>query len=253
MTAPSNLSFETGDATPGSALGWTLTPVSSASVIGQYDAGRRERFEWLTGYRLDGRTSGDTTAGNADSFTWTESYIFGAQQDGNLETGSYDSVQVQRFSKWITLTEYRAEREPGDVTAGAYDSLPAQRFSKWLASLTGYRVTRDPGDVTAAAFDSGARTTDRFIAVRDAEWTATAGSVELESDDPPMVGSAVYVSTTDTLPGGFAVDTAYAVVNRSGSTFRLATGPSHPAITPTTTGTGTHSLTAAPEFCWPAD
>ena len=245
MTAPSNLSFETADATPGSALGWTVTPVSSASVIGQYDAGRRERFEWLTGYRLGGRTSGDTAAGNSDGFTWTESYIFGAQQDGNLETGSYDSIQVQRFSKWITLTEYRAEREPGDVTAGAYDSLPAQRFSKWLASLTGYRVTRDPGDVTAGI-------TDSFIAVRDAAWTATAGSVELASPDPPMVGSAVYVSTTDTLPGGFAVDTPYWVVNRSGLTFRLSATSGGSPITPTTTGTGTHSLTAAPAFCWPA-
>lgn len=269
VTSPANLRFLTAGASPGLAAGWTPTITSSALGYGTYqiDASvlrrRAETFTYwlvgLDGYRFDGFEDTDLAVGNRDSFAvgWADGYA-PAFTSGQTLTGMYDSGAhvFEAFALWGTAGYFLGPNVVGtNVTHGLYDAgaHTAENFTAWTAALAGYR-TASFASSSAASFDAHlANASEMFRAVADTTWAAVSPPTSslFCTVNTPAIDSAVLLTTTGTLPAGFALSTTYWVVaSTAGVSFALAATRGGSAITATTAGTGIHGLTADPAYGW---
>jgi hypothetical protein len=249
------------DVVPGVSFGLSTTPGGSAMNVAAGSGTVREPTnEWY----LRSFAGGGTVPHLLETFDWHPDYVF-ESPNVNVSVGYYNALYVlpngtpyDRFDVGWGLDNYRFNgRDPGDITAGTYDSTSAQQADNWLASLANYRFSgRDPGDVTTGQYPNAPGAPDLpaevFLAVSDAEFVALSGDPDLQSTNPPAVDTSLLFSSTDTLPGGFSTSTTYVVISSGSGVFQVSTSSGGPAVTPTDSGSGTHSLTADTRYCWKA-
>lgn len=86
-----------------------------------------------------------------------------------------------------------------------------------------------------------------FHAAYSSTFTAATTDICTSSSGVPSTGTAVVLTTTNTLPAGLATATNYFVIRLSDTTFKLATtianADAGTAVDITDTGTGTHTIT----------
>ena len=90
--------------------------------------------------------------------------------------------------------------------------------------------------LTSGTFNTTA-TNDTFTANDTTDFITSTSAHNLVN------GDKVVLTTTGTLPGGLSLSTGYFVINKTATTFQLATIPYGAAIDITDTGTGTHTWT----------
>lgn len=105
------------------------------------------------------------------------------------------------------------------------------------------------GSTTVTVTDAGhGGTTGDFVSFRGAialstqTYTADSGTDYITFTTALPNGTTLEVFTTDTVPGGLAVDTRYYVINASGATCQLALSNGGAAINISSTGSGTQTF-----------
>lgn len=250
MPSPANLSFESGSA--GVATSWTLSGAGTAEDVGLYvgadgEDWPEETFEqWDPAMDDYSSTITSVGAGNEEPFTaWFTGQDAYSDTISGAAAGNTESFE----SSW-TADGFSATISSS--TAGNDEDYEAD----W--SNDGYQDTLGGGDVTAGDYSIPGNT-DPFEAfeypVPDFVFTAEIGSEVLQSPGHTLVNdTAIYLVSTNTLPGPYNYYTRYYVISAvAGVSFKLNTVPGgSTGIEATDLGIGEHNTTADPSLYWPS-
>lgn len=285
MPAPSNLSFETQDAQPGTALFWTLVPVAT--------------YEELAGYVGEPGVNPGPWETFEASWEGNENYIF-AFEPIHLEVATYDTIivdfvkTVENFEElWDGNESYLTSLDSPEPEQASYNGDPldtAERFEEgwdsnenWTDEFVGVGVdltegdfdsgtggqqdeeftTWAPGyknaftgigtDLTAATFRSGADAFEAFVseqAPREFFVVLATDVLTLVGTNPFVNNDKVFVTAEGTFPAPLQSSQTYYVRDTSGLTNKLSLTPGGVAIDITGTATGRVFLTGDPVLYW---
>lgn len=275
MTAPTNLSFETG--TGGAATAWVLTVVSTYEAMADYGTPAEpwERFE----------------AG----WSSNEAFLFAFAPE-NLGAAVYGTVHVgtvktaEDFEElWLSNESYLRSLDSPEPSAALYGgALTAERFeSGWssnesnISAFVGPGTDLDPGDfegtdtpenfeaagwsagyatafvgvgtdLVAATYVNGTLTHDNFEAfIRHVPVALDLTTNHVLATAHPFVGSQRLTFEADIYPAPLQANQAYYVHSTGADWFKIGLDPAAPGdIVFTQTPVGTLNAVADPVFYW---